>query len=201
MAHRAEAAIGNLILCSLPVRRRTLATTDWARNFRAPSRRGGTASLVYHPDQSKTKRPLPIVLDARKWGLIALYWRDYRPQLNGADRSSYLFPGNTRSGHKTPGKLAAAITGFVRRRTGLNLNLHIWRHVMGAKLLEEHEDICLVEELLGHVPGSRATRRYVELKTKWSAEQLDHITDGARGRGLHLLRRHERLNNRRRASR
>ncbi len=188
MANRAEAAIGNLILCTLPVRRRALATTDWRRNFRPPTRRGGNATLIYYPEQSKTRRPQQVIVDGWKWRLIELYWKHYRPLLSGADRSTYLFPGNTASGHKTSQKLADAITNLVRKRTGLVMNLHLWRHVMGAKLLEEHEDMHLVEELLGHVPGSRATRRYAELKTKWAAKRLDGITDQARGRGLHLHR-------------
>ena len=130
-----------------------------------------------------------MVLDSWKWRLIELYWKHYRPLLCGADKSTYLFPGNTPSGHKTSQKLADAITNLVRKRTGLVMNLHLWRHVMGAKLLEEHEDMHLVEELLGHVPGSRATRRYAELKTKWAARRLDGITEQARGRGLHLHQR------------
>jgi hypothetical protein len=189
MAIRAEAAIGNLILCTLPVRRRALATTDWQRNFRPPTRRGGNATLIYHPEQSKTRRPQQVIVDAWKWHLIELYWKHYRPLLSSANKSNYLFPGNTASGHKDSQKLADAITKLVRKRTGLIMNLHLWRHIMGAKLLEEHEDLHLVEELLGHVPGSRATRRYVEMKTKWAAKRLDGITEQARGRGLHLHRR------------
>jgi hypothetical protein len=201
MATRAEAAIGNLILCTLPVRRRALATTDWRRNFRPPTRRGGNATLIYHPEQSKTRRPQQVILEGWKWRLIETYWKHYRPLLCGAERSTYLFPGNTPSGHKTSQKLADAITNLVRKRTGLVMNLHLWRHVMGAKLLEEHEDMHLVEELLGHVPGSRATRRYAELKTKWAAKRLDGITEQARGRGLHLHQRRVVRNNRRRIAR
>jgi hypothetical protein len=198
MARRAEAAIGNLILCSLPVRRRTLATTDWSRNFRAPSRRGRTATLVYFPDQTKTKRALQVILESWKWHLLDLYWRLYRPFLPGADRSDYLFPGNTPTGHKAFSSLARGIVQFVRRRTGLVMNLHLWRHLMGAALLEEHKDVHLVEELLGHVPGSRATRRYVELKAKWSAQALDKITDARRQRGRYLHTKRQRKYNRRR---
>jgi hypothetical protein len=119
MANRAEAAIGNLILCTLPVRRRALATTDWRRNFRPPSRRGGNATLIYFPEQSKTKRPQQVIIDGWKWRLIELYWKHYRPVLSGAERSTYLFPGHTASGHKSSQKLADAITNLVRKRTGL----------------------------------------------------------------------------------
>ena len=198
MARRAEAAIGNLILCSLPVRRRTLATTDWTRNFRAPSRRGGTATLVYFPDQTKTKRALQVVLESWKCTLLDLYWRHYRPLLQSADRSSYLFPGKTATGHKAFSSLARSIVQFVKRRTGLVMNLHLWRHLMGAALLEEHRDVHLVEELLGHVPGSRATRRYIELKAKWSAQALDEITDARRPRGRYLHVKRQRRFDRRR---
>jgi hypothetical protein len=192
MARRAEAAIGNLILCSLPVRRRTLATTDWNRNFRAPSRRGGTATLVYFPEQTKTKRALQVVLENWKWKLLDLYWRHYRSELPGSDASSYLFPGKTATGHKAFPSLARSIVTFIKHRTGLVMNLHLWRHLMGAALLEEHKDIHLVEELLGHVPGSRATRRYVELKAKWSAQALDEIIDAHRPRGRYLHAKRER---------
>jgi hypothetical protein len=69
---------------------------------------------------------------------------------------------------------------------------------MGAALLEEHKDVHLVEELLGHVPGSRATRRYVELKAKWSAQALDEITDARRQRGRYLHAKRRRNYDRRR---
>ena len=192
MARRAEAAIGNLLLCSLPVRRSTLASTDWERNFRKPARRGGNATLVYHPDQTKTKRPLQVVLDPWKWSLITLYYDRYRPLLAASKGSPFLFPGRTRRGQKTAGKLADAVARFVKRRAGLVMNLHLYRHVLGAKLLEETNDVRLVEELLGHVPGSNATQRYVELKTKWAAARLDGITDSARPRGRHLLAKRRR---------
>jgi len=193
MARRAEAAIGNLLLCSLPVRRGTLASTNWERNFRKPTRRGGNATLVYHPEQTKTKRPLQVVLDAWKWSLVALYYAHYRPILAGTEDTTFLFPGRTRGGHKTAGKLAEAVSRFVKRRAGVIMNLHLYRHLLGAKLLEETNDIRLVEELLGHVPGSAATQRYVELKTKWAAAHLDGITDGARPRGRHLLAKRRRV--------
>src|SRR5260370_31964867 len=110
MARLAEGAIGGLILCSLPVRRRTLTTTDWARNFRAPTRRGANATLVYHPDQSKTRRALQVVLEGWRWHLIGVYWRHYPPLLAGADKSTLLFPSDTPSGHQRHANLADACT-------------------------------------------------------------------------------------------
>jgi hypothetical protein len=196
MAWSAEAAIALLIMCALPLRRRTLVTTDWRRNIRPPIRRGGPATLIYHPDQSKTRRPFQVVLEPWKWRLIELFWKHYRPVLGGA-ASNFLFPGATPAGHKTDGKLAGAVVKLIRRRTGLVVHLHLLRHILGTKLLEEHKDVRLVEELLGHAPGSRATQRYAEMQIKWSAQRLDAITDRTRGRGLHLHRQRDRRVDRR----
>jgi site-specific recombinase XerC len=63
---------------------------------------------------------------------------------------------------------------------------------MGAKLIEEHKDVRLVEELLGHRPGSKATMRYIELKSIWAAQSVDRITDAARPRGHYLHARRAR---------
>jgi len=52
-----KAPLANLLLCSLPVRPRTVTTTDWARTS-ANDRRGGDATPVYHPTNRRTRRAI-----------------------------------------------------------------------------------------------------------------------------------------------
>lgn len=196
MAREAEGAIANLLLCSLPERRQGLGTLHLDRNFRWPSVKGGTATLTYEADQRKTDGVSGVVLPPWKVRLLEIYVRHYRPLLAADSKNRYLFPGRevrTADRPKTLGKLASTVVTMVRRETGLIINLHLYRHLMGAVLYREHGDIAKVEQLLGHSRGSRATQKYVELSRKWAAAALDELTDAARRKGpRRSLRRHRR---------
>lgn len=184
-ARRAAAAIGVLILCTLPVRRRTLGTTTWS-NFRKPDRQGANATLMYDEAQTKNKKPLKAILEAGKWRLIELYWMNYRPILNGADRTDFLFPSMAATGHVSLQALAHAIIGLVRRHTGLIMTLHNFRHVMASKLARADREIDGAARALGHAPGSVATLHYTEAQTEWAIDKLGEITGVARERGMRL---------------
>ena len=194
-ARQALLAVAIDLLNTLPVRRGTLACLDLKRNFLNP--RGGSPSLFIYPDQEKRGQALEAALTKRSWKLLTLYRRHYRPLLPGADRSDYLFPALTPTGHLAPSAFAARITKLVRRRLGLHMNTHLWRHVMGTKLVERTDDFDHAQRLLGHAPGSTSTQSYVRLGTKLAARKLGDITDEVRPQGIALLRRSEELQGRR----
>jgi len=130
-AAQARWAIAIELLNTLPIRRETLVSLDAMRNFVRP--KGGAPRFVIFADQEKTGNLLEARLPERTWRMVALYRRQYRPLLEGAESSSFLFPGRA-TGHMVPQALAHGITRLVRDRIGVHANPHIWRHLMSSKL-------------------------------------------------------------------
>jgi hypothetical protein len=192
-----EAAIATIavaidILNTLPIRRSTLAALDLKRNFAPPWRRGADGKLIIYGDQEKSEKRLEAPLSARSWRLISLYCRFHRPVLPGAENSTFLFPGLTETGHRWPTQLAKRIARYVKRRLGISINVHLWRHVMGSKLDAKSERADGPARLLGHLPGSKSTKRYVRVQASEAAKRLRKVTDGVRAHGVRQLgfRRH-----------
>jgi hypothetical protein len=193
-AREARCAIAIEILNTLPLRRQTLSLLDLERNFlkapRAPAR------LVIFPDQEKSGKILEVMLSKRTWRLIELYRRHYRPRLKYANQSTSLFPGLR--GHLNAETLGAAIIRVVKRRIGVTVNVHLWRHIMGSKLVEKTGRPKDGGRLLGHRPGSSASRRYIRLRSNEAAAKLGRVTNDVRTEGLALHQR-QRVAERRRA--
>lgn len=179
MALKAEAAMGILILITLPVRRSALMRTHRDENFRWPVTRTGEGALCYGPrEDTKTGRVLTAILKPWKVKLFRIYCRHYQPVLAPSRENRYCFPGRTGVGHRTPGSLSATIVRLIWERLGIRINLHLFRHLMASKLLEASEgNIALVAQLLGHKDNSKVTKLYAELKAKIAARHLETVIE------------------------
>jgi integrase len=89
--------------------------------------------------------------------------------------------------------LSHRIADFARDCLGIPLTPHLWRHVMGIKIVERSEQMDHAEKLLGHVRGSQATSIYVGMGTRFAANWLREVTDKVRAEGMELLRARRRL--------
>lgn len=177
MALDVEAAVMCLIEQTLPVRLSTLARTDITLNLDLPSRRGAPGLLSYRADQTKTRKAIQAELAPWKVELLRLHLRHYRPLLTTDNANPHLFPGARPGTHKTLGAVSRRCCAFVRDWLGCTINMHLWRKLMGGYLLLQTRNMELVETLLGHSRGSRATKVYVEMQTRWAAAELDtHVT-------------------------
>jgi hypothetical protein len=183
-ARQARVAVAIDILNSLPVRRRSLLSIDLRRNI-IPHRRV-SPSLIFYPDQVKTRRALEVRLSERTGRLISLYCEHYRPILPGADRSTLLFPGRSTKVPQ-PSVFADSVCNVVRSRLGVSMNMNLWRHLLATKVAEMREQTEDAGKLLGHAPSSRATDYYVRIGTRIAAKWLHQITDEVRPRGMKLL--------------
>ena len=185
-ARRAKAVVAIDILNTFPLRRGTLVKLDVKRNFLRP--RDGRAVLAIYHDQEKSRKTMEAPMTERSWNLLSLYLQHYRPLLPCAGKTTYLFPGDSRTGYTSPATFSAVISGTVRRRLGINIHVHLWRHMLANKLGELTQRPESAGALLGHVSGSRATRNYVRLSVRLATKQLGKITEGARSRGQLLLK-------------
>jgi hypothetical protein len=183
-ARQVRAAIVIEILNTLPVRRASLLSIDIERNI--IQQRGLSPLLIFYPDQVKTRRALEVRLSQRTWRLISIYCKHYRPSLRGADQSTLLIPGQWTKGPSVE-SFARTVCKIVQRRVGVTVNLNLWRHLLGTKVAEMREQTEDAGRLLGHVPGSPSTGKYVRVGTRIAAKWLGQITDEVRPRGMELL--------------
>ena len=114
--------------------------------------------------------------------ILKVYLETYRPLLLRAPSSS-LFPGEG-SGHKSITGLAVQIKQAIARETGLEVNVHLLRHI-GAKLhLEENPGAYgVIRLVLGHRSVTTTERSYCGTETAAALKQFDD----------HVLARRKRL--------
>jgi hypothetical protein len=189
-ARRAKWAIAIEILNTLPIRSANLFALDLKRNFIKTY--GVEPKLIVFASEEKTGKTLEAHLSARTWKLISLYRRHYRPLLEGANRSTYLFPALNKTGHVSATPMAKAMTRTVYERVGAYIHPHLWRHLMATKLGESTRRVEDAEKLLGHAPNSNSTKRYARLRSKAAADLLRDLNDAARSEGKRLILRRDR---------
>lgn len=174
MALRAMSAVAVAILTTLPLRRGSLQLLAWDRHVLLPPRRDrGRLSLEAH--EVKNDRELAAPLSSDVVDLLRTYRRFYIPVLTDTPDNPFVFPAASGPGSRSLGQLATTVVTRLRARTGLVMNLHLFRHVMATLTLmkcseagDMTQGASLVEGLLGAKKGSRVTTRYGEL-TSWMA--------------------------------
>ena len=179
MALRAMSAVAVAILTTLPLRRGTLGRLRWDDHVVLPIRKG-PGRLVVPAREVKNRRDLAAPLSPEVVALMASYRRLYWPVLTDGSENSYVFPAARGTGPRSPGQLSATTVKRIRARTGLTMNLHLFRHLMATLALthvaesgDMKQGAALVEGLLGATPGSGIVNRYAELSSRMAAEWMD----------------------------
>ena len=91
--------------------------------------------------------------------------------------STYLFP-NTTSGSKRPDGLSVQIKTFLKRETGLEVNVHLFRHLAGKLYLDRYPgDYPTVQMLLGHKDLQTTIRAYVGMEQGDAIKRYDQMMD------------------------
>ncbi|MEO3432589.1 hypothetical protein [Inquilinus sp. CAU 1745] len=179
MALKAMSAVAVAILTTLPLRRGTLHLLRWDEHVTLPLRRG-QGRLAVSGHEVKNRRDLSAPLAPEMVDILRLYRRHYQPALTDGSDNQHVFPAGNGAGPRGPGQLATNVVTRVNARTGLIVNLHLFRHLMATLALakaSETVDIAkaasLVEGLLGASPGSKIINRYAELTTSMAAAWTD----------------------------
>lgn len=75
----------------------------------------------------------------------------FKTTVLGSAQPARLFPRAAGGRAKDPGNLGAQIKGFLRQETGLDMNVHAFRHLAVKLYLERHPgNHATVQMLLGH---------------------------------------------------
>lgn len=172
-ALRAQSALAIAILMlGAPVRIKNLASLQIGVHIL--SIRADVRHLALAAAEVKNTRDLEFVISPMICKYIDIYNARCLPVLVRGG-STYLFP-NTTGGTKTPGSLSVQIQTFVKRETGLILNVHLARHLSAKLYLERNPgDYPLVQMLLGHKDLQTTLRAYVGMEQGHAIGRFDKM--------------------------
>jgi integrase len=177
-AAAAQAAVAIAILQAVPLRVANLAALDLAEHL---SERGGRVFISLQGHEAKNAAPIEMELPPDVADLIAWYCLNYRDLLVNQPNTS-LFPGEG-AGPKQAQTLARQITARVKARLGLDVNVHLFRH-LAAKLYLDRKpgEYATVSLLLGHQSVTTTMRAYCGTETVTAARHFQSVVAGLRDR-------------------
>lgn len=171
----AQCALAIEILLFAPIRRRNLVALNLERHIHIQKDRSQTRVFISIPAQEvKNAVDLDFELPPESGEILKTYINRFRPRLlNGTD-AGWLFPGGQEGAHKAPEQFARNVTAFVRRETGLEINLHLFRHITAMLYLNAHPGSYeVVRRTHGHKKIETTTSHYTGLETAAATRQFD----------------------------
>ena len=108
--------------------------------------------------------------------------RRFRPLL-APQGSTHLFPRRSSPGPIAPGHLCKKVAKVIRREIGIEINLHLFRHLAASIWLEANPGAYeALRRLLGHSELSSTLNAYAGFEagtaTRLFAELIDDIGEG-----------------------
>ena len=167
-----QSALATSLLLAAPVRAKNLASIDTKKHIHRVSETN--CYLVFPDHQVKNKVDLEYPLPLATIELLDLYLRVYRPLLL-AEETNALFI--SRSGRqKTAAELGAQIPRFIKEYIGIDLNLHLFRHLAAFLFLKKYPgEFETVRKLLNHKSTRTTMKFYIELNNIEAFKRFDAI--------------------------
>jgi integrase len=114
---------------------------------------------------------------------LELYLERFRPRLV-AGTNPWLFPSRDGKG-KHVATLREQVTRAVRQGTGIELHPHLFRHIAGKLLLDQHPgDQGTVQRMLGHKSIRTTMATYTGAETRAAIRRYDEVVLGLRAQAL-----------------
>jgi integrase len=112
--------------------------------------------------------------------LLDFYIKHCLPLLN-KHGETWLFPGAKPCSHKSRDQFSRQFSKTIRRLTGLEMNMHLMRH-LGAKLyLDQNPGAYeVMRRVLGHKRMSTTVNNYTGLETDAAIRHFDAVILGIR---------------------
>jgi integrase len=176
-AIRAQSALGIAILLAAPLRVKNLASLTLDRHFvRARPGPDAILHLVIPAHEVKNDSHLEFELPEPVRRLLDLYLTRFRPLLTrGA--SAFLFPAR-QGGAKPPDQLGKQLERAVKQEIGLQMNVHLFRHLAAKLFLAAHPgEYETVRLLLGHKSLVTTVRSYCGLEQSDAMRRYDAVLD------------------------
>ncbi|MDA8250224.1 MAG: site-specific integrase [Rhodospirillales bacterium] len=176
VALRAMLAVAVELLIAAPMRADNLAGLHLDRHLvRTRAGAAKTLHLVIPAEETKNGAPYEMQLPVETERLLATYLARYRSRVSPEAASPWLFP-NAAGERRSTIAFTQSICAFVRRETGLRMNVHLFRHTAVKLHLEAHpEDIETARRLLGHKSVTTTLRSYAETRTAAAFRRYDEV--------------------------
>jgi integrase len=101
------------------------------------------------------------------------YLTCYRPRLAELG-NDHIFPSGR--GHKADVTLSTALSKHIFRRTGLEVNAHLFRHLAAKLILEATPGVYgIVQDVLGHRDAATTRSHYAGAETAAAARHFDAV--------------------------
>lgn len=156
-------------LLMLPIQRKNLTDLEFDRHLISSD---ATMRIFIPEHEVKNHVEIDAILPPHLVRLIDLYHTSYHPLLL-SESSKCLFPG-VANRPKSRERLALQISNCIKERTGLLMNVHLFRHLCAQTWLENKPgDYGMVRLLLGHKSVVTTTRFYCGRETKAAVLHFD----------------------------
>jgi integrase len=172
-AVRVMYALQIAILSQAPMRSRNLVELEVGPHLIDFGKGARRTVRIHLPEaMTKTRRSYDAPLPSHLFPLLDAWLKTYRPRICPTP-SKYLFP-NARGELRNRDGVAGQLTKFLKQETGLQMNLHLFRH-LAAKVLLDHDpnSMEVVRQVLGHSSTRTTERNYAELRTDPAFHALD----------------------------
>jgi integrase len=156
----------------LPMRIGNLAELDLERHI-LRSRAGGAVFIAIAGEEVKNDVDIEAPLPADTVALLDLYLSRYRPVLL-KEPSTALFSGKDCTKPKGTQALGEQITDCVKRRCGLTVHPHLFRHIAALSYLNANPGgYGLMRVVLGHKSVETTTKFYCGLEGPAALRSFD----------------------------
>jgi integrase len=177
-------AVALSVLTYAPIRIGSLCILRTDRHLRwSAPRMGGQLVIDIDGDETKSGQAHSFPLPAECASLIRLYLSKYQPRL-AAGGNPYLFTSDLPGRPKRSDTLGKQLTRLIRRSLGLEVNPHLYRHLVHLVVLNRFPGAyAMISRILGHKCLETAIRNYAgeDMAIALRAYQ-DLVDDAAAGR-------------------
>ncbi|WP_374450333.1 tyrosine-type recombinase/integrase [Stella sp.] len=185
-----EGALLFALLPLMPMRVRNICSLDLDRHF-LRDRQGRAVALHIPADETKNDRPIDWEMPEEFIRLLYTHETTYRPLLDGAAGSRWLFPG-PEGRHNVPETLSRLVGRLGEQHLGVRTTAHLFRHLVASMLFEDDpRNVAVAQHVLGHTTDKVTGRMYGELSMKGAVAEHGKMLDREREKlaGVHLRRR------------
>jgi hypothetical protein len=160
-------------------RRKNLTRLHLERNLQRT--RSGILHLVIPAAEMKNNQAFETILPPSTTKLIDMYLERYRPLLLTTS-NPWLFPG-VGDRPKSCERLALQVTECVRKRCGLQVHLHLFRHLSAKLFLDANPgQYGIIRLLHGHRSVETTTKFYCQIAATAAVKAYDrHVTRSRTG--------------------
>lgn len=175
---KAQAAIAVAILCYMPIRLQNLAVLAFDEHLFLKEGPGAISSLELSAAEVKNRTELGFDIPRHLAKMLIEYRNSIAPKVIGK-RPDRLFV-KADGAPKNQGAVAWAIRKYLKRRTGIALSPHQFRHLSAKVILDrEPGNFETPRQLLGHKSVQTTAAIYAGISTRRAARHHQQLVEEA----------------------